>query len=142
MIGNPKWFKRRKYGGWGLCPITLQGWIYSIIIVAITIAITLIPFNDMKIKIGVIIIWAIFLVVEFGSLMVKINDEREKIHEAFAERNALWAIILVIVIGVAYQSATSSVKGDFSSVDPFLIAAVVIGLIVKAISNFWFERKN
>lgn len=28
MLGNPKWFKRRKYSGWGLTPATWQGWVY------------------------------------------------------------------------------------------------------------------
>jgi len=26
MIGNPEWFQRRKYGGWGIFPKTWQGW--------------------------------------------------------------------------------------------------------------------
>jgi len=89
-----------------------------------------------------LVIWAIVLTIEIGSIMVKVNDERERLYEAIAERNALWAIILVIVIGTAYQFAESTFKNDFSSVDPFLIAVIVIRLVVKIISNLWLERKN
>lgn len=142
MIGKPEWFARRKYGGWGLMPKTWQGWLYSLILVAITMGIIYIPFNDIKVKIGVIVMWAIILIAEIGSIMVKIKDEREKIHEAIAERNALWAVILVIVVGVAYQVASSSVKNEFSAIDPFLIIAIGAALIVKAISNIYLDKKN
>ena len=142
MIGKSEWFARRKYGGWGLFPVKWQGWVYTIFLVAITMAIVYIPFGDQMINIAVLVVWGILMVIEIGSIMVSIKDEREKIHEAIAERNALWGIILVIVIGVAYQVAGSSVKNDFSQVDPFLIAAVVVGLLIKAISNLWLERKN
>lgn len=141
MIGNPKWFKRRKYGGWGLFPITWQGWVYTIVLVGITFLLVSLPVEN-SLKIGIVAIWAIFMLFEIGTIMLKIKDEREKIHEAIAERNALWAIILVIVVAIGYQTASGVVKNDFSQVDPFLIAAVVIGLVVKAISNFWLERKN
>lgn len=142
MIGKPEWFARRKYLGWGLFPKTWQGWIYTLVLVAVTMAITLIPFSDIKVRTAVLVIWAVIILIEIGSIMVKIKDERERMHEAIAERNALWAIILVVIIGVAFQTASGAGKNDFSSVDPFLIAAIVIGLIAKAISNVWLDRKN
>ncbi|MEK6945452.1 MAG: hypothetical protein AABW63_01530 [Nanoarchaeota archaeon] len=142
MIGKPEWFARRKYSGWGLFPKTWQGWLYTVVLVALTMAIVYIPFSDMKVRIGVLVVWGIILLVEVGSIMIKIRDEREKMHEAIAERNALWAVILVLVVGVGYQVASSSVKNDFSVVDPFLIAAVVAALVVKAVSNIWLDRRN
>jgi len=29
MFGNPQWFRKKKFG-WGLTPITVQGWIYAL----------------------------------------------------------------------------------------------------------------
>ena len=142
MIGKPEWFTRRKYSGWGLSPKTWQGWAYTLVIVAITMSLILIPFSETKTRTIFLVIWASILAIDIVSIMVKVNDEREKLHEAIAERNALWAIILIIVAGIAYQLAESTVKNDFSSVDPFLITSIIIGLIVKTISNLWLERKN
>lgn len=39
MIGKAEWFRERRYG-WGLTPVTWQGWIY----VGATLAIVSIPF--------------------------------------------------------------------------------------------------
>lgn len=141
MIGKPQWFKRRKYLGWGLMPVTWQGWLYSIILVAITIILINLPV-EISLKIAIISIWAIFILIEFGSMMVRINDEREKVHEAIAERNALWAVIIVATVGIGYQVASSSIKGSYAGIDWFLVAAIGTALIVKAISNIWLERKN
>ena len=70
-----------------------------------------------------------------------IKDEREKIHEAIAERNAMWTMIIVLIAGVGYQAASSTVNKSFM-IDPFVIAALVLGLIVKAISNVYLDRKD
>ncbi len=68
-------------------------------------------------------------------------DEREKKHEAIAERNALWGIILVITMGILYDVATSSVNQKIS-IHPFLIIALIVGIIIKAISNIYLNKKD
>lgn len=141
VIAKSEWFARRKYSGWGLMPKTWQGAIYTICILLITISLIYLPIN-MSVKIGVMIIWAIFLTIDIGQAMIKIRDEREKLHEAIAERNALWAVILVVAIGISYQLASSTVANDFSSIDPFLIGAIIAALVVKAISNIYLDRKD
>jgi hypothetical protein len=142
MIGKPEWFARRKYGGWGLFPKTWQGWAYALIMAAPLLLVQYAPFLAEDIKVIFMLAWAVLFAADVVHIMIKLKlDEREKIHEAIAERNALWAIITVIVVGVAYQAASSAVKG-IVSVDPFLIAAVVVGLIVKAVSNLYLDKKD
>jgi len=142
MIAQPQWFQRRKYLGWGACPKTWQGWLYLVIAVAIIAIIQLIPFLNTETKIGLTILIAVIMVIDIASIMPKLSkDERDKKHEAIAERNALWAILLVLVIGVSYQVASNSVNGRIYA-DPFVIAAIIIGLLVKSISNLYLDKKD
>jgi len=141
VIAKSGWFVRRKYLGWGLMPKTWQGWLYALMIVVVFGIVINLPI-DMNYKIIIYVLLGIFLFIDLGNAMINIKDEREKIHEAIAERNALWAMITVIAVGVGYQVASSVVKNSWSAVDPFLIAAVVVALAVKAISNIWLDRKN
>jgi len=143
MIGKPEWFKRRKYGGWGIgTPTSWKGWVYlGAVFIPFAIFMAL-PFWSNTVRIVVAGIWALFLLVDVTSIMIRMGDEREKTHEAFAERNALWAMLLVLVIGISYQISVSAVKQDFSEVDIFLVIAVVLGIVVKAISNIYLDRKN
>ncbi len=49
MLGNPKWFKRRKYTGWGLTPATWQGWAYMGILIC-SIGFVSLLFTQLKIQ--------------------------------------------------------------------------------------------
>lgn len=76
------------------------------------------------------------------SIMARINlDEREKIHEAIAERNALWGMLAIITIGIVYDIIKSGLEQKFY-VNPFLAIALFTGLIIKAISNIYLDRKD
>jgi hypothetical protein len=142
MIGKPEWFKRRKYGGWGVFPKTWQGWVYLAVIIIPFAIFNALPFWSTTIRIVVTAIWGLFLVVDIVHIMVNMKrDERERIHEAIAERNALWAMMLVLVIGIGYETAVSTAKGSFQ-VDPFVIAAVALGVVVKAVSNFYLDKRD
>src|SRR3989344_3475445 len=115
MIGKPNWFVRRKYGGWGLFPATWQGWVYLVI----------------------------FLVADTIDIMIRIKkDERETLHEALAERNALWVIIFILAAGIAYQAAQSAILKGVPYVDPVIIIAIVAGLIAKAATNIYLDKRN
>ncbi len=142
MIGNPNWFQRRKWGGWGLSPATWQGWAYIGVFVGLMLGTNYLPFaaqTNLLILGGI----GIVLVVDTLSMMMHLKqDERERIHEAIAERNALWAILLVLVIGVAYEAARNAVLSGVPTVDPVIIAALVVGLITKAGSNYYLDRKD
>jgi hypothetical protein len=142
MIGKPEWFKRRKYGGWGIMPKTWQGWVYLAIIIIPFAIFNALPYWSVKTRIIVTGAWALFLIIDVVHIMVKMpRDERDRLHEAIAERNALWTIILVLVIGIGYQMARSAVTKTVQ-VDYFIIAAVFAGLIVKGISNIYLDKRN
>lgn len=142
MIGKPAWFARRKYGGWGLMPKTWQGWVYLAAVIIPFAVFNALPFWSTKTRIIVTICWAAFLLVDVTHIMIKMpKDERDRLHEAIAERNALWAMILVLVLAVGYQAAKSAVTKTMQ-VDYFIIAAVFVALIVKGISNIYLDRKD
>ncbi|MFH1408791.1 MAG: hypothetical protein ABIH34_02700 [Nanoarchaeota archaeon] len=140
MIGKPEWFTRRKYGGWGIRPKTWQGYVY--------LAIVLIPFaifnalfqGDTQTRMIVTGVWIAFLMLDVIHIMVALKkDEREKKIEALAERNAAWAMMLIISLGVAYQVITSSIQG-VPTFDWFLVAALFGGVIAKSLTNIKLER--
>lgn len=142
VIAQPSWFKRRKYLGWGAYPASWQGWLYIIIAIIPIAIIQAIPNLSQETRLIALGIWAILLFIDIMDVMIRMKrDEREKVHEAIAERNALWAVMIVLAIGIAYEAATSAVKGIFT-VDPFIIAALVAALIVKSISNIYLDRKD
>jgi len=143
MIGKPEWFTRRKYTGWGLTPKTWQGWIYIAAIILPFVIFQSLPFWSFQVRAVVTIVWFIFLALDVFHIMIRMKkDERERIHEAIAERNALWAIMLIMAAGVAYQVSRSAVLQDFSQVDWFLVAALAVGLIVKSISNYYLDKHD
>jgi hypothetical protein len=69
------------------------------------------------------------------------KDEREHKIESISERNAAWAMICTILIAVGYQSFNTVYYG-MGSVDIFLIIVLLVGVIVKSISNIVLERKQ
>lgn len=142
MIGKPQWFTRRKWGGWGVYPVAWQGWVYLAIFVALIFGTQFLPGSD-TVRMGSLLVVAMLLVIDTIDIMTRIKkDERETLHEAIAERNALWAIVLALALGAAYQAAQSLVREQIVAVDPVIIIALVIGLAVKAASNYYLDRKN
>jgi hypothetical protein len=141
MIGKPQWFKRRKYSGWGFTPATWEGWVYIFITILPLVLLTgFAPVNQTRMVF--IVIWALIVSFDFIDIIIHLpKDEREMVHEAIAERNALWVMIAVLAIGVAYQTASSAVAGAVK-VDPLIIIAIVAGLLSKIISNIYLDKKN
>ncbi len=142
MIGRPEWFERRKYGGWGLHPKNWKGWAYITIIIIPFVIFHSLPYWSFTTRVIVTILWGVFLVIDTIDIMARMKkDEREKIHEAIAERNAVWGMSVILAIGIAYQIAASAIKQTIN-VDWWLVAALFIGLIIKSISNYYLDRKN
>jgi len=142
MIGRPQWFKRRKYGGWGFYPACWQGWLYVAILFVSILLIQLIPADKGDLRLWVMVVWAIVFSADAIHIFLAMpKDEREVLHEAKAERNALWAIILVLCLGTAYEVASSAIKGA-AAIDPVIIAALVAGLIAKAATNVYLDSKE
>jgi len=40
MFGKPEWFRPKTFG-WGLTPVTWQGWVYTLVVAAVLV----VPFN-------------------------------------------------------------------------------------------------
>jgi TctA family transporter len=142
VIGKPEWFARRKYGGWGLRPKTWQGWAYIAVFMIPFIIFNAIPIWRTKTRLIFVIVWISLLIIDVFDIMRKLKqDEREKIHEAIAERNALWAMLIVAIGGILYDIVRSALEQKIY-VHPFLIGILIVGAIVKAISNIYLDKKN
>jgi cobalamin synthase len=144
MIGKAKWFTRRKYLGWGLMPITWQGWAYTAVMV---LPLVVMPFFQVnEITLGLIVAWFVVFGLDMILIMAKVpRDERDAFHEAIAERNALWAIVCTLAVGTAFVIAQETARGA----DPFsnpavsvILAAIIAGLIVKAITNIYLDKND
>ncbi len=142
MIGRAEWFSRRKYGGWGLSVKTWQGWLYVIAVGGISFALLNVPFISESVRMPLTYGWLAIACLDILHIMATLKkDEMEVRIEALAERNASWAMIGALVIGVAYQTAQTAVSGN-QQIDMFLIATLVAGVVAKAITNLWLERKG
>ena len=142
VIAKPEWFKRRKYSGWGVTPKTWQGRAYLIVIMSVFFIFQILPYWDVQARIIFTGAWLLFLMIDISDVMIRMKkDEREKIHEAIAERNALWIMVLVLVIGILYQLLMGALKQRIE-IDWFIVVALFFGLIVKTASNLYLDRKN
>ena len=131
MIGNSKWFYVRKYTGWGLTPNCWQGWLYVIIFIipiAIIDSISLDP-HFKSIFIGA---WTVLLLIDVFHMMTQIKkDERERLHEAIADRNALWFMIFVLIIYAFIKQ----------SLDPVFLVALLGSTAIKALTQIYLRDK-
>jgi predicted Co/Zn/Cd cation transporter (cation efflux family) len=79
----------------------------------------------------------IILVADTIVIMATLKrDERETLHEAIAERNAMWTMVFVLAGGLAYQVASSTIRHETPYVDPVILIALFSALAVKAITNY------
>lgn len=141
MIGKPHWFKRRKYTGWGFTPVTWEGWLYVVAaILPLVLLMGVSPISQTRMII--IIVWALVVGFDFIHIIIHLpKDERDMIHEAIAERNALWVIVAVLAVGIGYQAAISA-TAQMMKVDPVIIVAILAGLVAKIISNIYLDKKD
>lgn len=140
MFANPKWFKRRKYGGWGVTPDTKEGWLYILVVMSVLFISHLIAKNDQQ-RMLITGLWLVYLFFEVTSIMIKMpKDEREKEHEALAERNAAWAMLIVIVGGLIYQILTSAIT-QINQVDPIIVGTLLAGMLAKSATNWKLRKK-
>lgn len=124
-------------------PATWQGWAYILVFIVIVFGVQYIPGISQEISMVIIAILAVLLFTDTMYMMVKMKkDERETLHEAIAERNALWVMILVLAIGVAYQTARSVILNNSAEIDPVIIIALVAALIAKAVTNYYLDKRN
>lgn len=142
MFGKPEWFERRKYSGWGLTPKTREGWFYMAAIIIPLAAFQALPFWGADIRMAVTLGWVAFIAFDVLDIMLRMKkDERETMHEALAERNAAWVMVVALALGLLYQVIASSLAGA-PYIDPVLIAVLFAGLAAKAITNFKLSKEN
>lgn len=140
MIAKSSWFSPRKYSGWGLTPNSWQGWLYLGVIALPLILINVLQLNSPGWT-WFLYIWGGVFALDFIDLMIHVKrDERDVIHEAIAERNAMWFMVAALGAGIAYQVAVGIIH-QTNQVDPVIIIALFGSLIVKAISNFYLKDK-
>lgn len=131
MIGNPKWFSLRKYTGWGLTPNCWQGWFYILFFILPIVLINYLPIEQNIKSIFSIVVTAI-IIADIVHIMSQIKkDERERLHEAIADRNALWFIIFVFLASVFIRQ----------TLDPIIIIVLVGATLVKALTWFYLRDK-
>jgi len=131
MIGNPKWFNVRKYSGWGLTPNCWQGWAYIFAFIIPVALISNLNINPYYKNIFSIIIVAV-LIIDTLHLMTQIKkDEREKLHEAIADRNALWFLLFGVIAWAFIRQI----------VDPIFIGIILGATAVKAITQIYLRDK-
>ena len=88
-----------------------------------------------------LIVWSGVFALDFIDIMVHLKrDERETIHEAIAERNAMWFMVIALATGLAYQSAVSAATNS-NQVDPVIIIALVGSLAIKAATHIYLRDK-
>ena len=89
------------------------------------------------------IVWVLIFCIDFVDIMIHLKiDERDRIHEAISERNALWIILIVLTLGIAYQVANGVVSQNIARIDPVILIALFAGLIAKVISNVYLDKKD
>lgn len=135
MIAKSSWFSPRKYGGWGLTPNCWQGYAYIGALVLLLVIISNLQLPGFW-STGLMLAVAAIFSIDFIDIMLHLKkDERDVLHEALAERNAMWTMILVLVIGVAYQTSSTG------AVDPIILAALAGATVVKAITHWYLRDK-
>ena len=137
MIGNPKWFNIRKYTGWGLTPNCWQGWAYVFVFILPMILVNEVPLNiSSHYKNIFSLIWIVLLLVDVIHMMSQVKkDERERLHEALADRNALWFMMFVLVVSTIYDAFFNQ------STNIIFMIAVLGSVVVKSITQFYLRDK-
>jgi cobalamin synthase len=131
MIGNPKWFSPRKYTGWGITPNCWQGWLYIVCFITPVVIISSLPL-DQNIKTIFTSVWTALLLIDVLHIMTQIKkDERERLHEAIADRNALWFMIFGLLVYFF-------VKQNF---DPLLLVALLGATLIRALTQIYLRDK-
>lgn len=141
MLAKAQWFQKRKYTGWGVNPKTWQGWVYIALFICVLVGLQSVSVLSVAVRNVISIVLVVFVLVDTLQVMAKFDkDELEEKNEAIAERNASWAMVVILTVGILYPIISTGAK-DVSDVNPFLLVALVVGFVVKATSYFILEKK-
>jgi hypothetical protein len=131
MIANPKWFNLRKYSGWGLTPNCWQGGVYLLVYIILIIIIGSFSLDENLKNILIFTVIGV-LIIDVLHIMSKIpQDERERLHGAIADRNALWFLLFGTIIWAFVKQIT----------DPIFIGIILGTTAVKALTQIYLKDK-
>jgi hypothetical protein len=86
-------------------------------------------------------IWVGIILIDVLDIMVRLKkDEREKLHEAIAERNAAWWMVGVITIGFLISTLGKAMKGEVYF-DPVLMTAILGAALIKSLTHWHLRNK-
>jgi cobalamin synthase len=82
------------------------------------------------------LVWIVLLLIDVIHMMSQVKkDERERLHEALADRNALWFIMFVLIVSAIYDAFFNQ------STNIIFLVAVLGAVIVKSITQFYLRDK-
>lgn len=131
MIGKSKWFNLRKYSGWGLTPNCWQGWVYILAFIIPVVVISNLNIAANLKEIFTITIVVVLLADTLHMMSQIKKDERERLHEAIADRNALWFLLFGIITWAFIRQIT----------DPIFIGVVLGATAVRALTQIYLRDK-
>jgi len=81
------------------------------------------------------LVLALVLFGIFASFILreKTVDERDAVHETLAGRNAFLAGSTILILGIV-------VEGYTHTVDPWLVIALIVMIVVKIGTRFWSDK--
>ena len=86
--------------------------------------------------------WLALLMLDIIPIMITLKrDEREYKNEALAERNAAWFMVMVLVIGLLYETISGALRQQVE-VNWVILIALFGGAITKSISNIVLDKKG
>lgn len=142
VLGKAKWFKMRKYGGWGIHPKTWQGWVYLGVMIIPFLIFQYLPYWSNFTKNIVTGFWVTILLIDVIDIMIHLKkDEREEKHEALSDRNAVWAIVMILALGLVLEIIYYGLKGEVR-INYVVLIALLFGALVKTGTFIYLERKN
>lgn len=105
MIAKKEWFRPRIFG-WGLRPVTREGWLYVAIAVLLFIGAMNLPGGSIVRITAASIIMAVFIIDSIAVMfsMYKSLDEREKKHQMVIEAAASYAAIGAMLLVLLYET--------------------------------------
>lgn len=145
-ILKPEWFRRRKYSGWGLTPVTWQGWAFVVVLVAPLVLIAQNMTSDLSITRLPFILFAVYIaliVMVVFYIMTKIKmDEREKAHEAISDRNALWVMLFVLIMGILSETVSPQIVHSLFPINPFPVASILGAWLAKVATAIYLDKTD
>ena len=137
MIGKPTWFKRRTVG-WGIRPVTVQGWIYVGCILALCFAGALLPVSkttQLAVTAGLILV----VILDTFNIMVHMPaNECAQQPKARAERNAAWFKSCFLIALLVYQAQSALTCA--AQINPFLLCIILGGALAKVLTYWYLQR--